>query len=53
MNNISQISVVKELLNMFLFQSSVDKMISKDGLIKVYKVKPNIVRIDIKILKGV
>jgi len=50
MNIKSQISMVKELLEMFMYQNSVDKMVSKDGLILVYRVN-NIVRIDIKILK--
>ena len=45
--------MVKELLQIFLRQNTVDKMISKDGLIKIYRVNPNIVRVDIKIMKGV
>jgi len=44
--------MVKELLEIFLYQNNVDKMVSKDGLIKVYKVNPNIVRVDIKTAKG-
>jgi len=43
--------MVKELLQIFLRQNTVDKMISKDGLIKIYRVNPNIVRMDIKIKK--
>jgi len=41
--------MVKELLQIFLHQNTVDKIVSKDGLIKVYRVNPNIIRIDIKI----
>ncbi|GAH55633.1 unnamed protein product [marine sediment metagenome] len=41
--------MVKELLQIFLRQNTVDKIISKDGLIKVYRVNPNIIRVDIKI----
>jgi len=44
--------MVKELLQIFLRQNTVDKMVSKDGLIKVYRVNPNIIRVDIKITKG-
>jgi len=44
--------MVKELLEVFLYQDTVDKMVSKDGLIKVYRVNPNIVRVDVKIVKG-
>lgn len=43
---------VKELLQIFLRQNAVDKMVSKDGLIKVYMVNPDIVRVDIKMAKG-
>lgn len=42
--------MVKELLWIFLHQNAVAKMVSKDGLIKVYRVNPNIVRVDIKIV---
>ena len=44
--------MVKELLELFLYQDTVDRMDSKDKLIKVYRVNPNIVRVDIKITKG-
>ena len=43
---------VKELLELFLYQDTVNRMDSKDKLIKVYRVNPNIVRVDIKIMKG-
>ena len=43
---------VKELLQIFLRQDTVRKMISEDGVIKIYRVNYNenysIVRIDIK-----
>ncbi|GAH55994.1 unnamed protein product [marine sediment metagenome] len=41
--------VIKELLQIFLRQNTVDKMVSKDGVVKIYRVNPNIIRIDIKI----
>ena len=44
--------MVKELLEMFLYQNTADKMISKDGLVKVYRVNPNMVRVDIKIINS-
>jgi hypothetical protein len=44
--------MVKELLQIFLRQDTVDKMISKDGVVKIYRVNLNIIRIDIKITKG-
>ena len=44
--------MAKELLQIFLHQNTVDKMISKNGLIKIYRVNPNIIRMDIKISKG-
>ena len=44
--------MVKELLELFLYQDTVDRMESKDKSIKVYKVNPNIVRVDIKIMKS-
>jgi len=44
--------MVKELLEIFLYQNTVDKIISKDGLVKVYRVNPNIVRVDIKIINS-
>jgi len=44
--------MVKELLQIFLRQDTVDKIVSKDGLIKVYRVNPNIIRVDIKITEG-
>jgi len=50
MESIEQI--VKESLSLFLYQDTVDRMDSKDKLIKVYRVTPNIVRVDIKITKG-
>ena len=44
--------MVKELLQIFLRRNTVDKMVSKDGVVKIYRVNPNIIRIDIKITKG-
>jgi len=44
--------MVKELLELFLYQDTVDRMDSKDKLIKVYRVNPNLVRVDIKIKEG-
>ena len=44
--------MVKELLEIFLYQDTVDRMESKDKLIKAYRVNPNIIRVDIKIKKG-
>ena len=43
---------VKELLELFLYQDTANRMDSKDELIKVYRVNPNIVRVDIKTTKG-
>ena len=43
---------VKELLKLFLYQDTVNRMDSKDKLIKVYQVNPNIVRVDIKTVRG-
>jgi len=39
-------------LELFLYQDAVNRMDSKDKLIKVYRVNPNLVRVDIKIKKG-
>lgn len=50
MENIGQ--KVKELLQLFLSQDTINRMDSKGKLIKVYRVNPDIVRIDIKIMKG-
>jgi len=44
--------MVKELLELFLYQDTVDRMDSKDKLIKVYRVNPNLIRVDIKIKEG-
>jgi hypothetical protein len=44
--------MVKELLKLFLYQDIVNRMDSKDKLIKVYRVNPNIVRVDIKTMEG-
>ena len=44
--------MVKELLELFLYQDTVNRMDSEDKLIKVYRVNPNIVRVDIKTVKG-
>lgn len=44
--------MVKELLELFLYQDTVNRMDSKDKLIKVYRVNPNIIRVDIKTTKG-
>jgi len=49
---------VKELLELFLYQDTVNRMDSKDKLIKVYRINskerkiPDMVRVDIKIMKG-
>ena len=43
---------VKELLGLFLSQDTIDRMDSKDKTIKVYKISPDIVRVDIKIIKS-
>ena len=48
----SNYQMAKELLQIFLNQNTVDKMISKNGLIKIYRVNPNIIRMDIKIAKN-
>jgi len=39
---------VKEILSWFLYQKSASKIETKDGIIKVYQVGDNIVRVDIK-----
>ena len=39
---------VKELLKYFLYKSNVDKMESKNGQIKIYRVGDDLVRVDIK-----
>jgi len=39
---------VVKLLKVFLEQKKVDKMRSKDGLVKVYNIGEDLVRIDIK-----
>lgn len=52
MESIEQIQMVKELLELFLYQDTVNRMDSNDKLIKVYRVNPNIVRVDIKTMKG-
>ena len=39
---------VKEILNWFLYQNDIVKAESADGLIKVYKVGDNLVRVDIR-----
>jgi len=39
---------VVELLTVFLGQRKTDKMQSKDGLVKVYNMGENLVRIDIR-----
>jgi len=44
--------MVKELLQIFLRQNTANKMVSKDGMVKIYRVNPNIVRVDIKIVKS-
>ena len=44
--------MVKELLQLFLYQDTVNRMDSKDKMIKVYWVNDNIVRVDIKTSKG-
>lgn len=43
---------VKEILSWFLYQVNIQKTETKDGLIKVYQVGDNIVRVDIKRIKG-
>ena len=47
MENVKQ--KVKEILNWFLYQDNVRKAESDDGLVKVYRVGDNLVRVDIKI----
>ena len=47
MENIGQ--QVKDILKLFLNQNDVDKMNTKDGIIKIYRVGDNIIRVDIKI----
>jgi len=49
MESIEQL--VKELLELFLYQDTVNRMDSNNKLIKVYRVNPNMVRVDIK-MKG-
>lgn len=44
--------IVKELLGLFLYQNTVNRMDTKDKLIKVYRVNPNIVRVDIRTMEG-
>ena len=44
--------MIKELLEFFLCQDTVNRMDSKDKLIKVYRVNPNIVRVDIRMKEG-
>ena len=44
--------MVKELLELFLYQDAVNRMDPKDKLIKVYRVNDNIVRVDIRTSKG-
>lgn len=44
--------MVKELLELFLHQGTVDRMDSKNKLIKIYRINPKIVRVDIKTEKG-
>ena len=39
-------------LELFLSQDSLNRMDSKDKSIKIYRVNPNIIRIDIKTAKG-
>ena len=43
---------VKELLGLFLSQDTINRMDSKDKTIKVYRVNPDVVRVDIKIMEG-
>jgi len=45
--------ILKELLGVFLKQNTIDKMESRNGLIKIYRVGNSMVRIDIKLVKGV
>ena len=44
--------MVKELLELFLYQDTANRMDSKDKMIKVYRINSNIVRVDIKTTKG-
>ena len=44
--------MVKELLELFLYQDTANRMDSKDKMIKVYRVNSNIVRVDIRTEKG-
>lgn len=41
--------IVKRLLDYFLHQDVVDKVESKDGLVKIYRVGTTLIRIDIKV----
>jgi len=41
--------MVKEILEYFLYQHSINKMESDNGEIKVYRVGDNLVRVDIKV----
>jgi len=43
---------VQVILSWFLYQNEIAKAESEDGSIKVYKVGDNLVRVDIKIMKG-
>jgi hypothetical protein len=47
MTNIEQ--QVKDILKLFLNQNDVDRMDTKDGIIKVYRMGEYFVRIDIRI----
>lgn len=40
---------VRDILKLFLNQDDVNRMDTKDGMIKVYRVGDNLIRIDIKV----
>ena len=43
------INQVKDILKLFLSQDDVNRMDTKDGMVKVYRIGDNLIRIDIKI----
>ena len=47
MNSIEE--QVKEILEWFLYQDNVKRTDSNNGLIKVYKIGDNLVRVDIRV----
>ena len=43
------INQVKDILKIFLAQDDVNRMDTKDGMIKIYRIGDNLIRIDIKV----